>query len=90
MIDINNTRTDLRWNRIPPMVFLALAFLSILAMILVGYIRGLIDRVSPLSILILVITYVTVFTLVIDLDRHTDGMFSVNQQPMIELRDSLK
>ena len=90
MIDIHNIRTDLRWNRIPPMIFVALAFLSILAMSLVGYVRGLTDLVDPFPKLLLVITYVTVFTLVIDLDRHTDGIFSVSQQPMIELRDSLQ
>ncbi len=90
LIKIDNIRTDLRWNRIPSMTFLALAFLSTLAMFLVGYIRGLIGRAALLSTLLLVITYVTVFTLVIDLDRPAKGIFFVSQQPMIELRDSLQ
>ena len=89
LTDIHNIRTDLRWNRIPPMVFLALAFMSALAMVLVGYVRGLNDTVALLSILLLIIVYATVFTLVVDLDRHTDGLFFISQQPMIELRDSL-
>ena len=90
LIKIDNIRTDLRWQRIPSMIFGALAFLSTLAMFLVGYIRGLIGRAALLSTLLLVITYVTVFTLVIDLDRHGKGIFFVSQQPMIELRDSLQ
>ena len=90
LIDIHEIRTDLRWNRIPPTIFLALAFLSILAMILAGYIRGLIDRPALVSTLLLIITYVSVFTLVIDLDRPGSGIFAVSQQPMVELRDSLQ
>ncbi len=90
MIKIHEFRTNLRWNRIPIMIFVALAFLSILAMILIGHIRGLVDRAALLSVLFLVITYVTVFTLVIDLDRPSKGIFLVSQQPMIELRDSLQ
>ncbi len=90
LIKINNLRTDLRWNRIPPMIFVVLAFLSTQAMILVGYVRGLSGRAALLSILLLAITYVTVFTLVIDLDRPAQGIFFVSQQPMIELRDSLQ
>ena len=89
MIDNHEIRTNLRWARVPPMIFLALAFMSALAMILLGYQRGLIDRVSLLSIVLLVVIYVTVFIIIIDLDRHTDGIFSVSQQPMIELRDNL-
>jgi hypothetical protein len=89
MIDIHEIRTNLRWARVPPMIFLALIFMSVLAMILLGYQRGLIDRVSLLSIVLLVVIYITVFIIVIDLDRHTDGIFTVSQQPMIELSDSL-
>jgi len=89
LTDIHNIRTDLRWNRIPPMVFLTLAIMSALAMFLVGYIRGLKDTAALLSVILLIIIYAAVFTLVVDLDRHTEGFFSVSQQPMIELRDSL-
>ena len=89
LTDIHNIRTDLRWNRIPPMVFLALAFMSTLAMGLVGYIRGMKDTPALLSVILLVVIYATVFTLVVDLDRHTDGLFFVSQQPMVELRDTL-
>ena len=90
LTEIHSIRTNLRWNRIPPMIFLALAFLSMLAMFLVGFIRGLrFDRAALLSVMLLVITYAIVFALVIDLDRPANGIFSVSQQPMIELRDSL-
>lgn len=90
LTDIHNIRTDLRWNRIPSMVFLALAFMLTLAMILVGYVRGLKNTIAMLSAMLLVIIYATVFTLVVDLDRHSDGIFFINQQPMLELRDSFR
>jgi len=51
--------------------------------------RGLRDNSAPLSAGWLVVTNATVLAMVIDLDRHTRGIYSVNQQPMIELRDSL-
>ena len=60
-----------------------------LAMLLTGYLRGLVDRPAVVSTLLLIFTYATVFTLVLDLDRPAKGIFSVSQQPMIELRDSL-
>ncbi len=90
LIKIHTFRTSLRWNRIPPGIFVALALLAILAMILIGYIRGLIGRIALFPTLLLVITYVTVFMLVIDLDRPAKGIFYVSQRPMIELLDDLQ
>ena len=90
LIDIHTYRTNLRWNRIPPTIFAALTFLSTMAMILIGYIRGLIGKIALFPTLLLVITYVTVFTLIIDLDRPANGIFYVNQQPMIELLEDLQ
>ena len=90
LINIHTFRTNLRWNRIPPSIFVALAFLATLGMILIGYIRGLIGRFAIFPTLLLVITYVTVFTLMIDLDRPAQGIFYVSQQPMIELLDDLQ
>ena len=90
LIGIHTFRTNLRWNRIPPNIFGALAFLSALAMILIGYIRGLIGKFALFPTLLLVVTYITVFTLVIDLDRPASGIFYVSQQPMIELLEDLQ
>lgn len=89
VVDLHEIRTNLRWNRIPPSVFVVLAFLSAMALFLVGYRRGLRQIPGPPSAAILVMTYATVFALVIDLDRHVAGIFAVNQQPMIDLRESL-
>ena len=89
LIDVHGVRTDLRWNRIPPAVFIALVILSVLGTFLVGYIRGVNSRPAVMATTLAVLTYAIVFTMVIDLDRHTRGIFSVSQQPIIELRDSL-
>ncbi len=89
MIDIHGVRADLRWNRTPPMVFVTLVFLASMGIFLLGYRRELHDSLALVSAGLLVATYVTVFTMMIDLDRHTRGIFSVSQRPMIDLRDSL-
>ncbi len=89
LVDIDDTRTNLRFNRIPPGVFEVLVFLAALAMVLVGYVRGLDRRPALLSAALLIVTYTTVFVLVIDLDRPTQGIFSVSQQPMIDVSEFL-
>lgn len=89
LIDIHNLRTDARWNRNPVPVFVTLFLLSLAAMVLVGYRRGLSSTTALPSAILIIFTYTLVFTVVIDLDRHTDGIFSVSQQPVVEVRDKL-
>lgn len=87
--DVHNLRTDIRWNRIPPPVFITLFVLSCFGMALLGHILGLTGNLAPLGTGLLVVTYAIVLTVVIDLDRHTSGIFSVSQQPVVEVRDNL-
>ncbi len=91
MIDLHNKRiTVTLWTRIPPMIFATLALLSVLVMALIGHFLGLTGRRHLFSTSLLVVTYATVFLMVIDLDRPEQGMFQVSQQPMIDVRDSMR
>jgi len=91
MIDLHKKRADTDlWIRIPPMVFAMLAFLSVLAMVMTGYAQGLGGRRYPISTALVIVAYATVFLLVVDLDRPVKGLFFVSQEPMIELRDSIR
>ena len=90
MFDIHARRKTITlWTRIPPMIFVTLAFLSVLIMASLGYVLGLSGRRHIVPTFLLVLTYATVFLLVIDLDRPEQGLFRVSQQPMIDLRQSM-
>ena len=76
--------------RIPTFVWIALLFASTLAMLAVGYQFGLAGRRILLANLTLSLTFALVMMLAIDLDRTGDGLVSVNQQPMLDLLESMK
>jgi hypothetical protein len=77
------------WTRIPDMLFVTLAFLSVLALLLYGYWLGWADRRQVFPTALLVVAYAMVFCLVIDLDRPQGGFFQVSKQPMIELSERM-
>ncbi len=89
-IDIYAKRVDVvLWKRIPDMLFVVLAFLSIVVMVLYGYWMGWSARRHVFPTALLVVAYATVFLLVVDLDRPRGGFFRVSHQPLIELSKSL-
>ncbi len=91
MIDLHNKRINVTlWTRIPPIIFATLAFLSVLVMALIGFLLGLTGRRHAFSTSLLVVTYATVFLMVIDMDRPQQGLFRVSQQPMIDLRENMR
>lgn len=57
---------------------------------MVGYNAGLTGRRSTISAVVLAVALSGVLALVVDLDRPTGGLLRVNQQPLIDLRDSLE
>ena len=90
MIDLNAKRSEIAlWRRIPDMLFVTLAFLTILVMVLTGYWLGWTARRHVFPTALLIITFATTYLLVIDLDRPHGGYFRVSKQPMIELSESM-
>jgi hypothetical protein len=53
---------------------------------MVGYNAGLTGKRSLVGATIVTVTLSAVLTLVIDLDRPTDGLITVSQAPMVELQ----
>ena len=77
-------------NRLPATIWIALYFVSILAMAEIGYHEGLTSpRRSP-AVLALVLTFSAVMLLIADLDRPLEGLLRVSQQAMIDLRNSFE
>ncbi len=76
-------------NRIPEMVWLALYFIAILAMMALGYQEGMADSRRTLAAVALALTFSAVMLLIADLDRPQEGLFRVSQRAMADLRGSL-
>jgi hypothetical protein len=55
-----------------------------------GYHSGLIGTTRSLVVIAVAFTFSVVITLIADLDRSQEGILKVNQQALIELRQSMK
>ena len=87
MIDIHGKRVYIElFMRIPDAVIATISVLSLLTMGLTGYLLGLRGKRWGLPTALMIVTYATVFVVVIDLDRPVRGLFYVDNTPMIELR----
>ncbi len=91
MIDVHGKRVYVEYFvRIPDMVLLTLAVLSVLTHLLAGYLLGLRQRRWGIPTALMIFTYATVFSIVTDLDRPARGLFFVHPEPMLELRDTVR
>jgi hypothetical protein len=82
-------KADVR-NRIPHAIWTALYGISILAFGAMGYHSGLTGTIRSLVILPVAFTFAVVIGLIAELDRPQEGMLTVSQQAMIDLRQSMK
>jgi len=86
MADANSDRKQAAlYNRISPVIWLALLLMSVLSMLIMGYQAGLTGTPSRLATWTLALTFAAVMTLVTDLDRPRMTLFSMNQQQMEQL-----
>lgn len=92
-IDLNTSRVTVALQyRIPKSIWLALLVVTVLTMAAVGYQFGLAGRSNFLIELLMALTFsavVLLIALIADLDRATQGMIRVSQQPMLELQRKL-
>jgi hypothetical protein len=77
-------------NRIPFAIWAALYGISILSFAAMGYHSGLTGTARSLVIIAVAFTFSVVIALIADLDRSQEGILKVNQQALIELRQSMK
>ena len=71
--------------RIPGPIWLALYFLTALAMMAIGFQFGVSRAGSKQLAVTLALTFATVILLIADLDRATEGVIIVDQTPMAEM-----
>lgn len=91
VIDLHTKRVNVQdWMRLPDMIIVVLVVLSTATMLLTGYLLGLRQNRYGLPTALMIFIYATVYLIVIDLDRPRRGMFTINQQPMIELHTNMQ
>jgi hypothetical protein len=91
VIDLHSARLGAgERNRIQPTIWLGLYFMALIALGCVGYENGLTTpRRNPAATSVLAFIFASVFLLIVDLDRPTQGLFKVSQRFNIELSEKL-
>ena len=91
LIDLHSKRVALALrSRIPNSIWLAVYFVAILSLGAMGYHGGLAETSRSLAVVAVAITFSVVIWLIADLDRPNEGSIRVDQQAMIDLRNSMK
>lgn len=71
--------------RIPPPIWWSMYFMTGLAMMVIGYQFGISRGGSPQVAVALALTFATVVLLIADLDRATEGLLLIDNQPIHEM-----
>ena len=91
VIDLHATRVMAGLqSRVPAVIWIVLYLLAILAMEMIGYHAGLANSRRSIAAIALIIGFSLVLFLIADLDRPGQGLLSVSQQSMIDLRKTMK
>jgi len=90
VIDLHTKRLGIGLrNRVPGIIWVVLYSLIIFSMVAIGYQGGLTSTKRSFVALPLVFAFSAVLMLIIDLDRPGEGMLQINQQSMIDLKNSV-
>lgn len=90
MFDVQTMRVAVGLHaRIPTGIWLVLFVLVILGMLGVGYQSGVAGSGRSWTMLILALSFSIVIALIATLDRPSNGLITVSQQPMEHLRASM-
>jgi len=90
VINYHSKRVTVSRYNIPMPIWITLYFITIIAVLMVGYHIGLSGKSSLKVSLVLALTFSAVVLLIADLDRATGGSLQVSQQPMLELQKKMQ
>jgi hypothetical protein len=76
-------------GRIPSAIIHVLFFVTALAMTSMGCLAGLTGKRTHLVTWALILSFSSVMFLIVDLDRPQEGLLTVSQQAMIDVRNKL-
>jgi hypothetical protein len=90
MIDMHAKRLTMVFqHHIPDLIWFALFGLTALGIAAMGYQNGLLDHAHSPTVVVVTLMFAIVIFLIADLDRPGKGLINVDQQPMIDLRNSM-
>ena len=89
VIDLREKRATATSDHVPSTVFLILYTIAVIGFGFIGYSAGFSGHRHLFVTLFVVILISVLITLIADLDRPRRGLIKVNQQSMIDLRESL-
>lgn len=89
MIDVHGERVAAVYSRVPPTVLFVVYIIAVLSLGLVGYSNSADGNRSWIALIALVLIFSAVITLIVDLDRPSEGFLVVSQQPMLDLQKQL-
>jgi hypothetical protein len=90
VIDIHTERIVAGFIRIPWNIWLAVFFIALLTMTMVGFQNGVTGNRILIVQLVMILVFAGVILLIIDLDRSQEGFLQVSQQALIDLQQQLK
>jgi hypothetical protein len=90
VFDLHSSQVTVGFQyRIPGIIWLALYFVTIMAMAAVGYHFGISEAGNYWITLVLALAFSAVIILIADLDRPTEGLLKVSQKPMYQLHQKM-
>lgn len=90
LIDMHAARLEAAlMNRIPDVIWIALGFMGMLGMLVMGYQAALVSARSPIATYALAVSFTVVLMLIIDLDRPVTSLFPIDNQVVIDLAERM-
>lgn len=77
------------WNRIPTTIEVMLYVLAFMGLMTMGYNAGLAASRPMLPTLVLALAFSAIISLIVDLERPQQTLFSVSQEPMVSVQQRL-
>ena len=77
-------------NRIPGAIWVSLFGIAALSLGAMGYHSGLAGTARSLAVVAVALVFSAVIALIVDLDRPQEGSLMVSQQPLIDVRQTMK
>ena len=89
VIDIHTERIVVGFSRIPLNIWLAVYFIALLTMAMVGFQNGVTGNRILIVQFVMILVFAGVILLIVDLDRSQEGFIQVSQQALIDLQRQL-
>jgi len=89
VIDVHTERIVVGFFRIPLNIWLAVYFIALLTMAMVGFQNGVTGNRAFVTQLVMILAFAGVILLIVDLDRPQEGFIQVSQQALIDLQRQL-